>query len=145
MVDSLIRGERVPNTANAFVEQTISKKLPNCKPKNISSFTRMIDANNLYGGKMKKFPLPLLVLELFDKREWTDENAQEILNRILNTTDDDKVGYIVEVDFSYLNSLHDIHSNFLLAPKKEKIDECWLSEYQCNLLDNMQIKGPLQV
>ena len=75
-------------------------------------------------------------------REWTDDNAQEILRRILNTPDDDSVGYIVEVDLSYPDSLHDLHSDYTLAPIKEPIDECWLSEYQSNLLTDMQIKKP---
>ena len=105
----------------------------------------MIDANNLYGGIMEKFPLLLCEFELFDKSEWTDDNAQEILHRILNTPDDDPVGYIVEVDLSYPDSLHDIHSDFPLAPTKQAIDECWLSEYQSDLLADMQIKKPPQV
>ena len=105
----------------------------------------MIDANNLYAGIMEKFPLPLCEFELFDKSEWTDDNAQEILHRILNTPDDDPVGYIVEVDLSYPDSLHDLHSDFPLAPRKEAIDECWLSEYQSNLLADMQIKKLPQV
>ena len=81
----------------------------------------MIDANNLYGGIMEKFPLPLHDFEMFDKSEWTDEEAQEILRRILNTPDDDEVGYIVEVDFSYPDSLHDLHSDFPLAPTKKRL------------------------
>ena len=105
----------------------------------------MIDANNLYGGIMEKFPLPLHDFEMFDKSEWTDEEAQEILRRILNTPDDDEVGYIVEVDFSYPDSLHDLHSDFPLVPTKDAIDECWLSEYQSSLLADMQIKKPPQV
>ena len=94
---------------------------------------------------MEKFPLPLCQFELLDKSEWTDDNAQEILHRILNTPDDDPVGYIVEVDLSYPDSLHDLHSDLPLAPTKETIDECWLSEYQSDLLADMQIKKPPQV
>ena len=82
---------------------------------------------------------------MFDKSEWTDENAKEILNRILNTPDDDETGYIVEVDISYPDSLHDLHSDFPLAPTKEAIDECWLGDYQCNLLADVQIKKHPQV
>ena len=90
----------------------------------------------------KKFPLPLHDFEMFDRSEWTDEEAQEeFLRRILNTPDDDEVGYIVEVDFS----LNDLHSDFSLGPTKEVIDECWLSEYQSSLLADMQIKKPPQV
>ena len=105
----------------------------------------MIDANNLDGGIMEKFPLPLGDFELFDKSEWTDNDAQETLQRILKTPDDDDTGFIVEVGFSYPDHLHDLHSDFPLAPTKEAIDESWLSQYQSDLLDEMQIKKPPKV
>ena len=141
MVESLIRG--VSSVYSKRLCRANNKFLPDYKPKNISSFIVMIDANNLNGGIMEKFPLPLRgEFELFDKSEWTDANAQEILNRIFKTPDDDEIGYIVEVDFSYQDSLHDLHSYFLLAPAKEAINECWLSEYQSDLLEEMQIKKP---
>ena len=144
MVENLIRGG-VSSVYSKRLCRANNKFLPDYKPKNISSFIIMIDANNLYGGIMEKFLLPLCDFELFDKSEWTDDNAQEILHRILNTPDDDPVGYIVEVDLSYPDSLHDLHSDFPLAPTKEAIDECWLSEYQSDLLADMQIKKPPQV
>ena len=144
MVESLIRGG-VSSVYSKRRCRANNKFLPDYKPKNISSFIIMIDANNLYGGFMEKFPLALREFELFDKSEWTDENAQEILNRILNTPDDNEVGYIVEVDFSYPDSLQDLHSDFLLAPTKEAIGECWLSDYQSDLLADMQAKKPPQV
>ena len=144
MVESLIRGG-MSSVYSKRLCRANNKFLPDYKPKNISSFIIMFDANNLYGGIMEKFPLPLREFELFDKSEWTDENAQEILNRILNTPDDDEVGYIVEVDFSYPDSLHDLHSDFPLAPTKEAIGECWLSDYLSDLLADMQVKKPPQV
>ena len=144
MVESLIRGG-VSSVYSKRLCRANNKFLADYKPKTISSFIIRIDANNLYGGIVEKFPLPLREFELFDKNEWTDKNAQEILNRILNTPDDDEVGYIVEVDFSYPDSLHDLHSDFPLAPTKEAIDECWLNDYQCDLLANMQVKKPPQV
>ena len=67
------------------------------------------------------------------------------MDRLLNTSDDDPVGYIVEVHLSYADSLHDLHSDFPLAPTKEAIDESWLSEYQSDLLADMQIKKTPQV
>ena len=82
---------------------------------------------------------------MFDKSEWTDNDAQETLQRILKTPDDDDTGFIVEVDCSYPDHLHDLHSDFPLAPTKEAIDESWLSQYQSDLLDEMQIKKPPKV
>ena len=137
MVENVIRGG-VSSVYSKRLCRANNKFLPDYKPKKISSFIIMIDANNLYGGIMEKFPLPLCEFELFDKSQWTDDNAQEILHRILNTPDDDPVGYIVEVDLSYPDSLHDLHSDFPLAPTKKAIDECWLSENQSDLLADMQ-------
>ena len=125
MVENLIRGG-VSSVYSKRLCRANNKFLPDYKPKNISSFIIMIDANNLYGGIIEKFPLPLCEFELFDKSEWSDDNAQEILHRILNTQ-------------------HYLHSDFPLAPTKEAIDECWLSEYQSDLLADMQIKKPPHV
>ena len=144
MVESLVRGG-VSSVYSKRLCRANNKFFSDYKPTNISSFIIMIDANNLYGGIMEKFCLPLHDFEMFDKSEWTDEEAQEILRRILNTPDDDEVGYIVEVDFSYPDSLHELHSDFPLARTKDAIDECWLSEYQSSLLADMQIKKPPQV
>ena len=144
IVESLIRGG-VSSVYSKRLCRANNKFLLDYKPENISSFIVMIDANNLYGGIMEKFPLPLHEFELFDKSEWTDANAQEILNRILKTSDDDEIGYFVEVDFSYSDSLHDLHSDFPMALIKEAINECWLSEYQSDLLEEMQIKKSPQV
>ena len=84
---------------------------------------------------------PCAKFELFVKSEWTDENAQKILNRNLIIPGDIGTGYIVDVDFSYPDSLHDLHSDFPLAPTKRAINECWLSDYHCDLLADMQIEN----
>ena len=144
MVENLIRGA-VSSVYSKRLCRVINKFHPDYKPKNISSFIIMIDPKNLKRGKMEKFPLPLCEFELFDKSEWTDDNAQEILHQILITPDDDEIGYIVEVELCYPNSLLDLHSDFPLASTKEAIDECWLSENQRDLLADMQIKKPLRV
>ena len=115
MVENLIRGgvssvfaKRLCNSNNKF--------MPDYKPKQQSTFILMIDANNLYGGIMEKFPLPIGTFEMFDESEWTNENEKEILQRILNTPDDNDVGFIVEVDLIYPDELHELHSDFPLAP-----------------------------
>ena len=144
MVESLIRGG-VRCVYSKRLCRANNKFLPDYKPKGILSFIIVIDANNLYGGIMEKFALPLGGFELFDKSDWTDNDAEEILKRVLKTPDDDETGYIVEVDFSYPDHLHDLHADFPLAPTKEAIEESWLSQYQCDLLDEMQIKKPPKV
>ena len=139
MVEKLIR-RGVSSVNSKRLCRANNKFMSDYKPKNNSSFILIIDANNLYGGILQKFLLPLGEFELFDKSEWTDENAQKILSRILNIPGDIGTGYIVDVDLSYPDSLHDLHSDFPLAPIKEAINECWLSDYHCDLLADMQIK-----
>ena len=93
-------------------------------PLNPSTYIICIDANNLYGGIMEKFMLPL------NNFEWDNTVS---LDTILSTSDASEVGYIVEVDLEYPDSLHDDHSDFPLAPVKQQVDNHWLSEYQRKL------------
>ena len=62
----------------------------------------MIDANNLYGGIMEKFPLPLNSLEF---------NDQVTIAEILNTSRESEIGYILDVNRLYPDHLHDAHSD----------------------------------
>ena len=59
-----------------------------------------IDANNLYGGVMLHYPLPLKDFEIVEEIS---------LDEILNTDDEGDIGYIVEVDLHYPDDLHDKH------------------------------------
>lgn len=93
-----------------------------------SVFGFLIDANNLYGGIMQKFPLPLGGFCT------VNDTPLEV---ILQTTIDSAVGYIVECDLKYPSHLHDLHKDFPLAPTKEAVDPLWLSEYQINLMQSM--------
>ena len=90
MVKSLIRGA-LSSVYSKHLCRANNKFPLDYNPKNISSFISVIDANNLYGGIMKKFPLPLCEFEMFDKREWTDDKAQKILCRTSNQPDDHPV------------------------------------------------------
>ena len=70
-------------------------------------------ANNLYGYSMSK-PLP------YGDYSWVNESEFNKFNwEILN--EDDKFGYILEVDLLYLNYLHNFHSDYPLAPVKRKV------------------------
>ena len=85
----------------------------------------LLDANNFYGGIMEKFPLPLNNFE----------TVQEVnLENILNTANDSREGYILEVDLHYPDKLHDAHQDFPLAPTKEQISYKALGDQQKELL-----------
>ena len=67
MIEGLIRGG-VSLVYNKRLAVANNKYLQNFNPKAPSAFIVMIDANNLYGGIMEKFPLPL------NNFEYTDGN-----------------------------------------------------------------------
>ena len=62
---------------------------------------------------MGEFPLPSKNFAL--KRE-----GEIVMHEVLSTPDDSSIGYIHEVDLHYPEQLHNFHSNFPLAPTKEK-------------------------
>ena len=61
------------------------------------------------------------------------------LSEILNTPDDVKVGYFVEVDVSYPSHLHDDHRDFPLAPTEDFVEDAWLSAYQIELKEQLNL------
>ena len=69
----------------------------------------MLDANNVYRGIMEKFPLPLKDFAM-------DTETQ--LSKILATPNESTVGYVLEVDLEYPDSLHNLHKDFSLAPRR---------------------------
>ena len=50
--------------------------------------------------------------------------------RLRNLSDDDEDGYILGVDLQYLNSLHNQHDNYPLAPESPVIDRSMYSPTQ---------------
>ena len=130
IAENLIRG----GVASVFSKRlsTMNNKYLSCYDEmKASTFGIMLDANNLYGGIMEKFPLPLKDFEL---------DTETNLNAILSTANESSVGYILEVDLDYPDSLHNLHKDFPLAPTKEKIESAQLSEYQLSLLDKFDQK-----
>ena len=80
------------------------------------------DANNLYGGIIFHYPLPLVVLvEVIS------------LGEILWTENKGDIGFLVEVDLEYPDKLHDKHADYPLVPDKEPIDLLELSVFQTSL------------
>ena len=79
-----------------------------------------IDANNLYGWAMSQYlPYDEIKLE-------TDFSIDDILQ----TPDDNDIGYFIEVDLSYPKEIKEKSKYFPFAPVKRKVDKNELSEYQ---------------
>ncbi len=128
IAENLKRGGVASVFSNRFF-QANNKLLDNYDETEPSTFGFMIDANNLYGGIMEKEFLPLSgfkIMETFD------------LECLLSTPSDSDVGYILELDLEYPEELHDLHSDFPLAPEKTVVEELWLSPYQKALRNRMR-------
>ena len=78
-------------------------------------------------------PLPV------DNFEWMSE--REIASQDVTTvTDEADTGYILEVDLEYPPELHDLHSDYPVAPEKMKITHEMLAPYQQNLKEELGYK-----
>ncbi|KAL4131679.1 hypothetical protein QTP88_008958 [Uroleucon formosanum] len=73
-----------------------------------SIFLQYLDANNLYGWAMSKY-LPTADFKWVDSLNDFD---------VMNISDKSCKGYILEVDLHYPKELHDLHSDFPLAPER---------------------------
>ena len=67
----------------------------------------MIDANNIFGGLMENYCLPLIDSDFFDQVP-DSEIEPELINNTLETEEESDVGYIVEVDLDYPDDLQSI-------------------------------------
>ena len=81
------------------------KEFDSSKP---SKYIQYLDANNLYGWAMsEKMPTSGF--------EWSEERHLEKL------TEDENLGYVLEVDLEYPEELHEAHNGYPLAPEVMKI------------------------
>ncbi|XP_054283625.1 uncharacterized protein LOC129000686 [Macrosteles quadrilineatus] len=74
-----------------------------------SSYLTYLDANNLYGWAMCQH-MP------YAEFKWVEDAH---LIDVTKVPDDSDIGYILEVDLEYPKELHDLHSDFPLAPERQ--------------------------
>ena len=79
-----------------------------------SHFLQCVDANNLHGWVMS----PNLLTGLF---KWV-ENPEELKGNISKLAKEAGKGYILDVDVSYPDILHDLHNNLTFMCEKRKIN-----------------------
>ena len=70
-------------------------------------FGLLVHANTLFGAVMERFHLQLRGFEIPDDRSF---------DLILEPSNDCPIGFILEVDLEFPNSLHKLHKHFPLAP-----------------------------
>ncbi len=88
------------------------------------------DANNLYGGAMCEY-LPYKNLRI-------DNDVS--LEVVLNTSDDDDVGYIIECDLHVPQEIYAKLKEFPPCPETMSITEAMLSPYQKQLAKKNNVK-----
>ena len=71
---------------------------------------------------MGKLSLPLKDFK-FMEQQWDSEVEPQFIRKVLETTDDSDVGHLVQVDLSYLDAFHDLHSDFSRAPAKQQVEQ----------------------
>ena len=99
---------------NKYMNENYDKSKP-------SSYISYLDANNLYGLAMcRKLP--------YGDFKWYYGRMDE--KRAMKYSDDDDIGYILEVDLDYPKELHDLHKDYPLAPEIMCISENMLSQVQ---------------
>ena len=112
--------------------QANNKYLQEYYPEKPTSFITYQDSNNLYGEAMTQ-SLPV------SDFKWVDEKDVKSFN-VMTVQDDADTGYFLEVDLEYPKELHDLHSDYPLAPEKMLISHEMLSPYQQQLKEDLGYK-----
>ena len=98
-----------------------------------STYIVPLDANNLYGWAMSES-------QPYGGFKWLTKQQLDEFD-ITQIPDETEVGYILEVDLEYPPELHDLHSDYPLAPESTLITEDQLSPYQTSLLHDLNMKA----
>ena len=89
-----------------------------------------LDAHNLYGYAMSQ-SLPTANFKFIDPTNFD-------INKI---NENDKYGYMFEVDLEYPQELHDSHADYPLAPERLLVNNNMLSEYSKNIKNKLDIEN----
>ena len=94
-----------------------------------------LDANNLYGYGMSQY-LPT------GNFEWLNKKDIDKLN-LDNYSDESNKGLILEIDLEYPEELHDLHSDYPLAPEKICVKKNMLSDYCKTIAEKFNVSTGL--
>ena len=128
MVEEGIRGG-ICHSIHRYAKAN-NKYMKNYSNNGESSYIQYLDPNNLYGWVMSK-KLPVNGFKWFDN----NKTAEHVINEefIKNYNENDKKGYILEVDVKYPKKLHDLHSDLPFLTERMEINKC--KKLVCNLYD----------
>ena len=106
-----------------------NKHIPNCDVSKKSVYILNLDCTNLYGTSMMDY-LP------YGSFRWLPDSELDV-QKILATPVNSDVGYVLECSLQYPRELHDLHSDYPLAPVKRKILHADLSPYANSILKKL--------
>ena len=84
-----------------------------------SKFLTYLDMNHLYGWGLSSY-LPYGGFKWLKNVDGFDVNS---------ISEKSPIGYFLEVDLEYLDELHELHNDYLLAPEKLAVSSDMLSKY----------------
>lgn len=99
-----------------------------------NSYIILKDCNNLYGAAMRSY-LPTGKMRFLRQDEINAFNISTIPN-------EGDVGYLLEIDLEYPASLHDVHSDYPVAPENITVPNEWLSKYSYELWKKINPDDP---
>ena len=99
-----------------------------------SSNNQYLDANNSYGWVMSK-KLPVNGFKWLENDKTAQPSAKHVINQefIKNYNQNDKKGYILEVDVKNPKTLRKLHSDLPFLSERMEINKC--KKLVCNLYD----------
>ena len=136
MVEEGIRGG-ICHSIHRYAKAN-NKYMKNYNNNEESSHIQYLDANNLYGWAMSK-KLPVNGFKWLDNDKAAQPSEKHVINEefIKNYNENDKKGYILEVDVKYPKKLHNLHSDLPFLPERMEINKC--KRLVCNLYDKKKI------
>ena len=123
MTERMIRGG-LASVFSSWLELANNFQVSDFKASEDVSSIIYIDANNLYGGIMLQYPLPLKNFEKVKNVTLAD---------IMEADDEGEIGYFLEVDLEYPEELHDKHADFPVLSNKESIDSLEFGSFQTEI------------
>ena len=111
-----------------------NKYVKDYNPKIESSYIMYLDANNLYGGAMRK-PLPYGGFKWVEERRSISEWLEYINNKV------EGIGRIYEVDLEYPDELNHLHNDYPCAAEKIKVTDEMLSDYCKEIKEKFKISS----
>ena len=59
---------------------------------------------------------------------------------VMSISENNSIGYFLDVDLEYSNELHELHNDYPLAPEKLAVSSDMLSKYCKKIADKYEIK-----